>query len=187
MVETVILGGGQTGRGFIGRLLCESGIPFVIVDQDRKLIDALNRKGGYRISFFSQRPPVTVSGFEAYHTDSPQASKVIKNAKNIFISVGAQNLERAAKYLFDNKTSPKNVILCENAINPSGIVREVFIKSANCTAVNVVETAVYCITMNVKDDPVDILSEEVHKLNYNAKSSKSSFFKAPFFEPEADF
>ena len=187
MIDTVILGGGQTGRGFIGRLLFESGIPFVIIDKNRALIDALNRKSSYTIRFFSAKSSVIVNGFEAFHTSSVNASEAIQNAKNIFISVGAENLETAARYLFENRACPQNIILCENAINPSMILRENFKNASNYPKINFVETAIFCTTMNMQNDSVDICSEEYHKLPYDKKSATGCLFKTPFFEPEAHF
>ncbi|HOP11514.1 MAG TPA: 2-dehydropantoate 2-reductase N-terminal domain-containing protein [Oscillospiraceae bacterium] len=187
MTETVILGGGQTGRGFIGRLLYESGIPFVFLDKNPNLINALNQKGSYSISFFSSKNPIRVNDIEAYYAYSPQASEAIQNAKNIFISVGSENLEAAARYLLENKVCAKNIILCENAITPSRVVHDIFKKEINISAVNFVDTAIFCTTIKARNDPADILSEEYHKLPFDAGKVKNPFFKAPFFEPELNF
>lgn len=184
MKDTVILGGGRTGRGFIGRLLTESGIRFTILDKNRTLIDALNQKGHYFVKFFSLRPPVKIDHFEAYETSSPRASEIIKNAKNIFISVGAENLEAAALYMNKNQAHPENIVICENAIEPSLTVQSVFKRNS---AINFVETAVFCTTINSNDNPVDICSDEYHKLPFDALKGKNSFFRAPFFEPEKNF
>jgi len=180
MTDTIIIGGGQTGRGFIGRLLFESGIPFTILDKNSELIDALNRKGNYRVRFFSERAPMTVTDFEAYETDSPQALEAVKNAKNIFISVGTENLETASRYLLEHHANPKNVILCENAAEQSRVVRDVLKKGMDYTAIHFVETAVFCKSLDAGDGSFDIFSEGNHKLIYDVKNARGSFFRTPF-------
>ena len=43
MSKITIIGAGKTGRGFIGRLIAESGTEFSFVDKDEALVSELNR------------------------------------------------------------------------------------------------------------------------------------------------
>ena len=61
-MKIAIVGAGQTGRGFLARLLYgQAGIAFF--DRDVALIARLNARGSYAIRFFDGSPEVRISGF----------------------------------------------------------------------------------------------------------------------------
>ena len=46
-----MIGAGKTGRGFIGRLLAEDKKEIYFIDKDASLVDALNEKKSFAVSF----------------------------------------------------------------------------------------------------------------------------------------
>ena len=66
-MSITVIGAGKTGRGFIGRLLAESGKEIRFIDKDAALVAAMNAKKAYRISFFGgKREDFEVSGYTAF-------------------------------------------------------------------------------------------------------------------------
>ncbi|HNX15287.1 MAG TPA: 2-dehydropantoate 2-reductase N-terminal domain-containing protein [Oscillospiraceae bacterium] len=187
MQSTVIIGSGQTGRGFIGRLLFLSGLPFTLLDTDRELVSGLQQKGRYSVIFFSTGQTVHVSGYQAFQTDCEQAVKILEKAENIFISVGAENLEAAARYLAQSHAAPKNIILCENAADPAGKLRKALESFGADSRANLVEAAIFCTTVNAGPGSLDILSEDYSRLPYDSTCAQGALFDSAFFEPSADF
>ena len=51
MNRIVIIGAGQTGRGFINRLLYLNHVDVVFLDINHELVNRLNREKQYKISF----------------------------------------------------------------------------------------------------------------------------------------
>ena len=89
MIKIAVVGAGKTGRGFIGRLLAEEGCEFLLIDKNKALVDALNEKGEFKVSFFgNQREPMMVRGFKAVTWEEADFSDV----ELIFVSVGGTNL-----------------------------------------------------------------------------------------------
>ena len=65
-MNVTVIGAGKTGRGFIGRLLAESGVGINFIEKDAALVEALNAENQYRIGFFGgKRENFTVSNYNA--------------------------------------------------------------------------------------------------------------------------
>ena len=50
-MKIAMIGAGKTGRGFIGRLLAEDKKEIYFIDKDASLVDALNEKKSFAVSF----------------------------------------------------------------------------------------------------------------------------------------
>ena len=171
-MKTVIIGAGQTGRGFVGRLLAPVS-DLVFVDKDAILLDAI--KNGYSVSFFGgKREPVRVSGFKTLTVTNPEVKAEIESSDLLVVSVKAENLPSLISLLQPAKLPP--VIVAENGIEPSRILRD---KLPDGT--EIADALIFCTTVN---DGKDIISQDLDYIPYDASS-----FRLPDlvpFTPESD-
>ncbi len=99
-IGIAVIGAGKTGRGFIGRLIQESGLGFYMIDRNRELIDQLREAGRYEVGFFgATREPVRVTDYVATHADDPRLDDILKDVRLIFISVGGTHITEVAQWL----------------------------------------------------------------------------------------
>ena len=69
MKEAVLIGAGQTGRGFIAPILQTNAYHITFIDKNKELIDRLNAEKSYTVHYFGDgKEPVTVTGYDAYTT-----------------------------------------------------------------------------------------------------------------------
>lgn len=160
MSKITVIGAGKTGRGFIGRLIAESGMEFSFVDKNQELVEALD-KAPFKVSFFGNvREPMTVSGYKAYTWDNADFS----DAELIFVSVCGTNLADVGAELKARLSADKSyyIITCENYSNPAGKLKE----AIGMDNVFVSEATVFCTTID--DTELDISSENYPYLQCNA-------------------
>ena len=156
MERIMILGAGRTGRGFVGRLAAEAGIPVTFVDKDADLIEGLRKakeEGGYTVRFYGdEREPVRISD---YKTEILSDKTDFSGISLVMVSVGGSHLAEAGAWLA--KVLPANrliyVITCENASSPADTLQN----AIGLPNVLVSEAAVFCTT---NADGADILSED---------------------------
>ena len=123
MGKIVIIGAGKTGRGFIGRLLAESGAEFEFIDRDVSLVHALNEAGSYDVHFFGDaRLPFCVAGYRACTWEDADLS----DAELIFTAVGGSNLKDVGLALSERLIpgKPYYIIAAENAKGPAQTLRD---------------------------------------------------------------
>jgi mannitol-1-phosphate 5-dehydrogenase len=83
-----IIGAGRTGRGFIGRLLYESGVSFHYVESQASLVERLRQKNSYTVEFFGNtRKPVNIEGFSVQHVSDKNTIESIAYSDLVFVSV----------------------------------------------------------------------------------------------------
>lgn len=181
-MNVVILGAGQTGRGFLGRLAFLSGANITYVDKNENIVEALSDRGDYQIDFFGrQRQALCIRGYEALHLQHPAAAKRVAEADLVMTSVLAENLagivpllERA---LFLRGLLPP-ILVCENGIRPSAKLRDALPKS-----VRISDAVLLCTTCA---HGLDISSQDLDFLPYDAAG-----FDIPAglygFSPEYDY
>lgn len=160
MGKTVVIGAGKTGRGFIGRLLAQSGIAFSFIDKDAALVEALNREP-YEVSFFgNSRPAVSVTEYRAYTWDDAD----LADAELIFVSVCGPNLADVGAQLRSRLNPGKTcyIITCENASDPAGKLK----KAIGLDNVHISEATVFCTTID--NGGLNIASENYPYLQCNA-------------------
>ncbi len=161
MAKIAVIGAGKTGRGFVARLLSESGAEILFVDKDAALVETLNRAGSFTVRFFGDaRPPVTVSGYTAATWENADFSGV----ELVFTAVGGSNLREAAGELA-KRCRGAAVITCENAVSPA----KTFAKAAG-EGFAVAEAAVFCTTTEAGGGSPDILSEDYSRLPYDGEA-----------------
>lgn len=161
MSKITIIGAGKTGRGFVGRLAFEENAQISFIDKDENLINELNTKKSFNISFFGNtRESINVSGYTATTWDNADFS----DTELIVVSVCGSNLYDVGamlkKYLLtDNKYY---IITAENYSNPSKILKEVI----GLDNVFVSEATVFCTT--IENGGIDISSENYPYLQCDA-------------------
>lgn len=157
-MKTVIIGAGQTGRGFVGRLLAPVS-ELVFVDRDERLLDEI--KDGYKVSFFGGiRKNVDVTDIRTLSIVSPDVKTEIGNSDLLVISIKAENLPSLIPFLQSVSLPP--VIVAENGIEPSRILRDK-LPVGTCIA----DALIFCTTVN---DGKDIISQDLDYLPYNSSS-----------------
>lgn len=134
-MKAIVFGSGKIARGFIGHLLYNSGIQFVLLDVNPALVSLLNERKRYTVHVMGNpEQSVVVEGFEA---------GVLQELENIsikwfdsqigFISVGGKNLPALAGvlaecfkigYLKQRVDKPVFLITCENWKNPAALLRK---------------------------------------------------------------
>ena len=70
MSNIVLIGAGQTGRGYLNRFFKDEKVAFL--DIDSELIERLQQEKKYNIFFGKQRETLTLDNFKAYTVDSKQ-------------------------------------------------------------------------------------------------------------------
>ncbi|MBE6612912.1 MAG: hypothetical protein E7632_10515 [Ruminococcaceae bacterium] len=160
-----IIGAGKTGRGFIGRLMAEAGLPFVMVDKNEDLVNLLNIFGTYyEVQFFGgKREPVVIRDYSAHTWDT--VGDALSDCELIFVSVGGTNLADVGAELRTQLDDGKlhRVITCENASKPSQRLRD----AIGLDNVLVSEATVFCTT--IESNGISISSEAYPYLQYDAE------------------
>lgn len=142
-----IIGAGQTGRGFIARLLAND-FHIVFADRDEALIDRLNAAGGFDIDFFGGvRESLTISGYEA-HT-MQDAAQALRDCEAVLIAVRAENTRAVGEWMVQSGLADMPVVACENAVSPAALLDGTGLRAAS--------GAIFCTTVN--DEGLGIGSE----------------------------
>lgn len=159
MTKVAIVGAGKTGRGFLARLVKEGGAEIAFIDKDEALVKKLSEAGKYKISFFSDREDMEISGYSA----STWENADISDSDFILVSVGGGNLSDVGHALKGLMTEDKayTVITAENSSAPAKKLSE----AIGLDNVNVSESTVFCTTT---DSGLDISSENYPYLQCNA-------------------
>src|SRR6266700_3925932 len=91
MQPAIIFGAGKTGRGLAAVLCARSGIPFVCVDRDTKLIQTLQRSKSYPLHVLGGGTEA-LSALYCAHTDSDEWHADFARTELCFTAVFGNNL-----------------------------------------------------------------------------------------------
>ena len=93
--KLVLFGAGKIGRSFIGQLFSLGGYEVVFIDINKKVIDALNQHGHYKVIIKSDKEEIlNIENVRGVHTgDSTRVIEEIATAGIVAISVGLDGLE----------------------------------------------------------------------------------------------
>ena len=121
MKQAVIIGAGQTGRGFIAPFLQDAGVHITFLDKNPELIQQLQEEQRYVVHTFGhKKPDVMIQNYEAYDITAPQAMEALLQAEAVFTSVFAGNIKDLVEVLSKAAVMRKDqmqVICCENGIH----------------------------------------------------------------------
>lgn len=161
MSKITIIGAGKTGRGFIGRLACEKNAEITFIDKDENLVNELNAKKSFKVSYFGGvREDMDVSGYKAYTWEDADLS----DAELIIVSVCGSNLKDVGAKLAEKLSKDKKyyIITAENYSSPSKVLRE----AIGLDNIAVSEATVFCTT--IENGGIDISSENYPYLQCDA-------------------
>lgn len=179
MKKAVVIGAGQSGRGYVARYLYEKGYQITFIEENEELIKLLDEDRAFSIHFYHMdRKPVYIHGFRVYKTYSRQAEAAIADADFVFTAVGEQNLGDVAKQLkagMEGKQKRTVVITCENGINPGRVMRT-HMQNEKIEANYVVsQTAIFCSTVVIRGTRLDILSQNETYFPYDCDEFTDPF------------
>ncbi|OMP66474.1 mannitol-1-phosphate 5-dehydrogenase [Domibacillus epiphyticus] len=126
----VHFGAGNIGRGFIGSLLYQSGFETCFVDVNNELVDLINEKGEYRVVLADQsHEELLVKNVRAINSaaDADKVIDAIAKADLVTAAVGPNILPLISGLIAEGlkkRTSPVNVIACENMVGGSTLLKE---------------------------------------------------------------
>ncbi|MDO4313815.1 MAG: hypothetical protein Q4C52_12100 [Eubacteriales bacterium] len=165
MSNIVIIGAGQTGRGYLNRFFGTERVTFV--DKEKTLIDALQANPSYQVFFGAkERAPVTLENYDAYLIDSQEGLRSLAEADLIMISVGQQNLKTVSdilqKALAMRTKQDVDILTAENGVN---VTKELKFLCED-KRVHLAEAIVFCTTVKTEHS-LDILSENRDYLPYD--------------------
>lgn len=177
--KAVIIGAGQTGRGYAARHLAEKNYQITFIDINEQLVEYLQEDKRYCIHFYDMdRTPFSVEGFSAYGVNDVQAGAAVLDADFIYTAVGEQNLSAVAAFCAPAlKQKHKQTVFMtnENGINPARVLREALNELGIKEHIIVSQTAVFCSTINVNGTRLDILSQNMSFYPYDADELKGAF------------
>lgn len=132
MKKAIMYGAGNIGRGFIGKVLSESGYEVCFLDISTEIVEAMNRYNEYNVQIVSdeaQRVDV-VKNVRAVDANSPQAVEEIADCDLMATSVGvnvmkfiAPNIAKAIVKRMEQKNEPLDILLAENQMNADKLMR----------------------------------------------------------------
>lgn len=74
MKKAVVIGAGQTGRGFVAPILKENNYSITFLDENTSLIDKLKKEEKYTIHYFGNvKPDEEISNFDALQMSDEDA------------------------------------------------------------------------------------------------------------------
>ena len=139
-MKALHFGGGNIGRGFIGKILAEAGYEVVFADINMTVIDRLNQDHGYTVHVVGegvdQKETVTnVRGINS--GDEAAVTAEISDATLVTTAVGPPVLEILASLLARSLAAryraggaPLNIIACENMVRGSSFLKEKVLAAA---------------------------------------------------------
>ena len=133
MMKTAIMyGGGNIGRGFIGKVFADSGYEVCFLDIMQDIIDEMNARGEYTVRIVSNAETVntTVKPVRAVNSLTDQAIDEIVNCEIMATAVGVNVLPKIAPVIakgmvarMERTGKPLDIILCENQLGADELMR----------------------------------------------------------------
>lgn len=133
MKTAIQFGAGNIGRGFIGKLLSQSGYKVYFADVNKELIEGMNTRNEYTVEVVGEKKEeITVKNVAGIMSTDEGIIDLIAKADIITTAVGPTVLSIISKTLAKglekrmeaDNTSPLNIIACENMIKASTFLKE---------------------------------------------------------------
>ncbi|TDQ58054.1 D-mannitol 1-phosphate 5-dehydrogenase [Mesocricetibacter intestinalis] len=134
-MQALHFGAGNIGRGFIGKLLADSGIKVIFADVNEKIIDLLRSQGSYRVKIVGDNLDLVeeVNNISAINSkDIDGLIPLFTQVDLITTAVGPNVLKIIAPTLAQGilarlaqgNTRPLNIIACENMVRGTSFLKE---------------------------------------------------------------
>lgn len=210
MKTAIQFGAGNIGRGFIADLLKRSGYKIIFVEENKELVDALNKKGEYPLKLFQRDGTIkdlVIDNFLAFSpSKEEEIAQYIIHGEIIFTAVGAKNLPDIAiplsyglKKRFYENPSPINIFICENLRSAPELLRNEIFKHLSQEEKNFVKNNVGFVLTTVArmvagsgkgygfEDPLLIVAEEYNLLPFNLQAIKGNIPQVFGLKPSENF
>lgn len=129
-MKIVIIGPGAVGCGFIGQIAHASGYEVVFIVRDLKMVNQLNRTGGYKVQLVTGDKTMEsiVDQVKAVPiTETEQVIKEIAASDLVATAVGARNLSAISPLIAEGirqRNLPLNILAFENLPNAGPLLRD---------------------------------------------------------------
>ena len=181
--RAVIYGAGNIGRGFTAQLFHLSGYEIVFIDVDERIVAAMNEYGEYPIFItngdnYDEMRITNVSAVNG--RDIEAVAETIANADIMATAVGVNILPYIAKPVaegLNRRTSPLNIILCENKIDADAYFSELVAAETDITETSFIRTSVGCMVPAVPDEIKAVHPLAIAVENYRVLYVDGSGFK----------
>ncbi len=201
--QIAIFGAGKIGRSFIGQLFSRAGYHVTFIDVDKKLIEALNREGRYRVVIRGERDETLwIDHINAvYGGDSGAVARVVAGADLIAVSVGKLALGKVlpliAKGLIERRKMygkrPLDIIIAENIRDGAEYIRGELKRLMEPgypvdELVGLIETSIgkmvpILTEKDLEEDPLRIYAEPYNTLILDKKGFKNPLPDVPGLAP----
>lgn len=165
--KVLIIGAGNSGRGFIARLLQEDGASFCFVDKDDRLIKKLVLEQQYSVFVGENRKKYVIHNFQAFCADSEEALQAALQSDLIMVCVGNQNLGDLKTFLNKvcgmKRPEECRIIVCENGISPKTILKNA-LKDTAAEKMLITQGIIFCTSIPVVKGELDIVAEDYQEL-----------------------
>lgn len=159
MKKAVIIGAGQTGRGFVAPILKENNYSITFLDENASLIDKLKKEEKYTIHYFGNvKPNEEISNFDVLQMSDEEVIQRLVDSDVVITSVFSGHLVELVPYLKkagSQRQKPLTIICCENGVN----VKKPLV-DAHLNAV-ITEGVIFCTTLKPHKDSLDLMSEAI--------------------------
>ena len=152
IMNAVMYGAGNIGRGFIGALFSGAGYKVTFIDAAENIVNALNEKGSYPVKLLSndETEEITITGITAINSvNEREVMDCIAKADIMATAVGVREIPSIApiiagglKKRFQFNAVPLNIIICENLINADKYLAELIKKNLNENEIKLLEEQV---------------------------------------------
>ncbi len=134
-MKALHFGAGNIGRGFIGKLLADSGVQVIFADVNDTVIDLLKSQGGYNVKIVgdSVNTVETVSNVSAINSKDENALIALFNEVDLVTTAVGPNVLKiisatiakglTARFAAGNN-KPLNIIACENMVRGTTFLKE---------------------------------------------------------------
>lgn len=209
MLKAIQFGAGNIGRGFTTQLFTESGYEVVFIDVMDEVVRLINERRSYPIEIVGDNPQtVTIQNVRAVHGGDLQAvAREISESSIVCTAVGVNVLRHVAapiamgiKMRADaGVTDPLNIIICENLIHASQILKGYildklpegyaeYVEKHVGLVESVVSRMVPVMTAEQRErDPLMVVVEEYKKLPVDRRGFKGDIPNIVGFQPYDNF
>jgi mannitol-1-phosphate 5-dehydrogenase len=208
-LKAVQFGAGNIGRGFTAQLFTESGYEVVFVDVADEIIRLINERRSYPIEIVGDNPQtVVIRNVRAIHGDDREAvAREIFDSSLVCTAVGVNVLQHVAPSMAAGIklradagiTEPLNVIICENLLHASAVLRQYILDNLPIEYTGYVYRGVGFVESVVsrmvpvmteeqrKRDPLLVVVEEYKKLPVDRKGFVGEIPDIVGFQPYDNF
>ncbi|MDQ0360337.1 2-dehydropantoate 2-reductase N-terminal domain-containing protein [Breznakia pachnodae] len=170
MNSIVIIGAGQTGRGFLAPIIkSNENCSLTFIDKNKQLIEQLNKQKEYKIHYYDEdKEDQVIHNFNAIYIEDKEAIETIATADLVLTAVNGNNIIDLVNP-FQQATAIRKkeklmIICCENGVNVKQPLVDATINA------HISEAAVFCTTLDPQKNDLSLDSQFYPDLPYDVTS-----------------